>query len=116
MAASASANYVPQAVQIPIHLNHADDVSGRTGSFTGPAPLVRVKKTDSVEWRITPPSDQFQVVFSGLSPFIGAPSPIVNGTGALVAQNIGTYHYQVSVFDGENTWVISNCPEIIVDN
>jgi hypothetical protein len=112
----ATPGYAPQAVRIDIHVNHADAASGRTGTFSGPAPLVRVKSGDTVEWRITPPSDQFQVSFPGLSPFNGAPNPITNGTGVLTAQNIGNYHYQVSVSDGTNTWVISNCPELNVGN
>jgi plastocyanin len=105
-----------QATKIPVHVNHADDPNGRIGTFTGPGALVRVKAGDTVQWQITPATDQFTVSFPGFWPFQEPAGPITRTTGPLTAKNIGSYHYQISVSDGTNTWTISNCPEIVVEN
>ena len=85
----------------------------KKGTFTSPDPLVRVHSGTWVKWRLVglPGTATFTVNFDNGSPF--AVSTISDET-AREAINDGSFHYQVSVTSGGETFSIPHCPEIEV--
>jgi hypothetical protein len=120
----------PINVTIPIQINQADGIDGRAGTFTKPNPHVRLKKGDSVKWRVNPANLAFQVTFQDATPledpagdpvFVvvkdnspGAPPPPPGESPSFNAVKLGSYHYRLIVSDGATIWEIANCPELDV--
>ena len=102
-------------VSLHIHVHISDHATeGRTGTFTGPSPLVMVKVGDRVKWAING-NFNFTVKFLTFSPF---DAQEISDEVFRPVTNPGNYHYSVSVTDNATgkKYVIANCPELGASN
>ena len=113
----------------PVHktlriIVHGDNNNGeKKGTFTGPAPKMRVTTYDQVRWTVqvvpNDPNATFVVTFPGpSSPFrdaMGNPVLTVTDTNEREVVAEGLFHYQVDVTSGPDHFSIGHCPELDVD-
>ena len=116
---------MPRNESLEIHV-HRNGSGHKPGTFTGPAPKMRVDVGDTMTWtlKVEPPvhppdpDPTFVVAFLGpFWPFAGNPAPM-NGTTAVAASapnptavNPGSYLYAVQVTTVDGVYTINHCPE-----
>jgi hypothetical protein len=111
-----------KTLKIILHRKGSPDE--RTGTFTGPAPKMKIAAGDGVSFSLqVTPNDStatFEVTFPA-TPFTS--DDTVNGTLLFSVNNsnahravfAGLFHYQVSVTTVDGTYSINNCPELDID-